>query len=82
MWATRAALVAKRSSFAHSGCPTTAASLAKRRSFPAATMMVPVLVSKPWNGTTRWLPVRWRSGTSPEARKLAKWPLSHASPVS
>ncbi len=68
MLATRAALVTKRSSLAHSGWPTTVASLAKSRSLPAATIMVPVLVSKPWNGTTRWLPVRWRSGTSPEAR--------------
>ena len=35
----------------------------KRRSLPAATISGPVFVSNAWNGTTRLLPVRWRSGT-------------------
>ena len=64
--ATRSALVAYFGSAPHSAWPSAFASLAKSRSLPAATMIGPVEVSNDSNGTTRWLPVRWRSGTMPE----------------
>ena len=38
--------------------------------------------SNPWKMTRRLLPVRWRTGSSPERRRPAKCPVSQASAVS